>query len=82
MLIPGGKFEMALRYCLDQLDAAGASDTGHRDVDHRMQRQMRALENGLRQQDRETYQSWSAVAEALTNYDEQGPTLTVVGKNA
>jgi len=81
MLIPGGNFERVLRQCLDELDDAGASDNGHRDIDHLMQRQMRALESFLRQQDRETYQSWAAVGEYLVNYDEQRPTLTVVGNS-
>jgi hypothetical protein len=82
MLMPGGAFERALRQCLDQLDAAGASDNGHRDIDHLMQRQMRALEGFLKQQDRETYQSWAAVGEYLAHYDEQLPTIREVGKNA
>jgi hypothetical protein len=81
MLIPGGNFERVLRQCLDELDDAGASDNGHRDIDHLMQRQMRALESFLRQQDRETYQSWAAVGEYLASYDEHRPTLTVVGNS-
>jgi hypothetical protein len=79
LLLPEGAFEQTLRQCLEELDAAGAADNGHRESDHRIQIQMRALENGLRLQDRESYQSWSVVTEALANYDEQRPTLTVVG---
>jgi hypothetical protein len=81
LLLPRGVLEKSLRQCLDELDAAGASDNGHRDIDHLMQRQMRALESGLRQQDRDTYQSWAMVGEYLASYDEQRPTLTVVGSN-
>ena len=82
LLMPDGLFERVLHQCLEELDAAGASDNGHREIDHLMQRQMRALESFLRQQDRETYQSWAAVGEYLAGYDEQRPTLTVVGKGA
>ena len=79
LLLPGGVFERVLRQCLEELDAAGASDNGHRDIDHLMQRQMRALEMFLRKQDRDTYQSWAAVGEYLVSYDEQRPTISVVG---
>ncbi|HWV82821.1 MAG TPA: hypothetical protein VNZ50_15425 [Hyphomicrobiaceae bacterium] len=82
LLMPGGLSERVLRQCLDALDDAGASDNGHRDIDHLMQRQMRALESFLKQQDRDTYQSWAAVGEYLASYDEQRPTLTVVGTGA
>lgn len=82
LLMPGGIFEKVLRQFLDELDDAGASDNGHRDIDHLMQRQMRALESFLKQQDRDTYQSWAAVGEYLASYDEQRPPLTVVGGSA
>jgi hypothetical protein len=78
LLLPGGQFEGALRHCLEQLDAAGAPDSGHREVDHRMQRQMRLLASELGQQGRDTYESWAAVEGLLANYDERGPTLTVI----
>jgi hypothetical protein len=81
LLLPNGVLEKNLRQCLEELDAAGASDNGHREIDHLMQRQMRALESGLKQQDRETYHSWAAVGEYLASYDEQRPTLTVVGSS-
>ena len=78
LLLPGGVFERVLRQCLEQLDAAGASDSGHRDIDHLMQRQMRALEMFLRKQDRDTYQSWAAVGDYLASYDEHMPTIREV----
>ncbi len=77
-LLPGGRFEEVLRFCLDKLDDAGAPDSGHRDVDYRMQRQMRMLANELGQLDRETYESWAKVENLLLNYDEQGLPLMVV----
>jgi len=82
LLMPNGIFDRVLRQCLEELDEAGASDNGHREIDHLMQRQMRALEGFLKQQDRETYQSWAAVGDYLASYDEQRPPLTVVGGNA
>jgi hypothetical protein len=78
LLLPGGQFEALLRHCLDQLDAAAAPDSGHRDIDFRMQRQMRMLAKDLEQQDRETFESWAAVENLLLSYDEQGPPMTVV----
>jgi hypothetical protein len=43
-----------------------------------MQRQMRLLASELGQQGRDTYESWAAVEGLLANYDERGPTLTVI----
>jgi hypothetical protein len=77
-LLPGGRFEEVLRFCLDKLDDAGAPDSGHRDIDYRMQRQMRMLANDLVQLDRTTYESWAKVESLLLNYDEQGLPLMVV----
>ena len=81
MLLPDGLFETTLRQCLEELDAAGAPDNGHRDVDHRMQGQMRLLSMEIARQKRDDYASWETVEGLLANYDEQGPTLTVVGRN-
>ena len=78
LLLPGGLFEAALRHCLEQLDAAGAPDTGHRDSDHQMQRQMRLLAKEFAQQERETYESWATVENLLATYDELGNPLTVI----
>ena len=78
-LLPGGQFEELLRYCLDELDTAGAPDSGHREIDHRMQKQMRALSEDLREEDRQSYESWSVVGDILASYEEPRPTLTVVG---
>jgi hypothetical protein len=78
LLLPGGQFELTLRHCLDQLDAAAAPDSGHRDIDFRMQRQMRMLAKDLERQERDTYESWAVVENLLLTYDEQGPAMTVV----
>ena len=78
LLLPGGQFEALLRHCLEQLDAAAAPDSGHRDIDFRMQRQMRLLAKDLEQQERDTYESWAAVENLLLTYDELGPAMTVV----
>ncbi len=78
VLLPGGRFEEVLRFCLDKLDDAGAPDSGHRDIDYRMQRQMRMLANELAQLDRATHDSWGKVESLLLNYDEQGVPLMVV----
>jgi hypothetical protein len=78
-LLPGGQFEGVLQYCLDALDTAGAPDSGHRDIDHRMQKQIRALLEDLRDEDRQSYESWSVVGDLLASYEEPRPTLTVVG---
>ena len=82
MLLPGGRLEAVLGACLEGLEAAAATDTGHRESDHRLQGQMRALQAGLRDEDRSTYESWAAAGDHLVNYEEPRPTLTVVGKNA
>ncbi len=82
MLLPGGAFETMLRQCLEELDAAGAADNGHRDVDHRLQKHLRRLASDLGQQGRATHASWAAVGDLLANYDEQRPTLSVVGGGA
>jgi hypothetical protein len=81
MLLPDGALERTLREFLNELDAAGAPDNGHREADHLMQRQMRALEGNLKQQDRDTYRSWAAVGDLLNGYDEQRPTIREVGGN-
>ena len=78
LLLPGGQFEQLLRHCLDQLDAAGAPDSGHRDIDYRMQRQMRMLAKDLDHQERDSFESWATVENLLLTYDEQGPAMTVV----
>jgi hypothetical protein len=78
MLLPGGLFETTLRQCLDELDAAGAADNGHRDIDHRLQGQMRLLAMEIDRQKRDDYASWAIVEGLIANYDEQGPTLTVI----
>jgi hypothetical protein len=78
LLLPGGQFESMLRHCLEQLDAAAAPDSGHRDIDFRMQRQMRMLAKDLERQERDTYESWAAVENLLLAYDELGPAMTVV----
>jgi hypothetical protein len=67
-----------LRHCLDQLDAAAAPDSGHRDIDFRMQRQMRMLAKDLEHQERDTYESWAAVENLILSYDELGPAMAVV----
>jgi hypothetical protein len=82
LLLPDAGFEQALHQCLEELDAAGAADNGHRDSDHRMQTLLRELATNLSEQDRRTYSSWSHVGDLLANYEEPRPTLTVVGKNA
>ena len=81
LLLPRGQFEALLRNCLDQLDAAAAPDSGHRDIDFRMQRQMRMLAKDLEHQERDTYESWASVENLLLSYDEQGPAMTVVRNN-
>ena len=81
LLLPESGFEQTLRQCLEELDAAGAADNGHRDSDYRMQTKLRELEAGLREQDRLSYSSWSFVGDLLANYEEPRPTLTVVGSN-
>jgi hypothetical protein len=78
LLLPGGQFEAMLRHCLDELDAAAAPDSGHRDIDFRMQRQMRILAKDLEHQERDTDESWAAVENLLLSYDELGPAMTVV----
>ncbi|MFN3744442.1 MAG: hypothetical protein ACK4TL_07030 [Hyphomicrobiaceae bacterium] len=78
LLLPGGLFEVTLRQCLDELDAAGAADNGHREIDHRLQGQMRLLAMEIDRQKRDDYDSWAVVEGLLANYDEQGPTLTVI----
>jgi hypothetical protein len=78
LLLPGGQFESMLRHCLDQLDAAAAPDSGHRDIDFRMQRQMRMLAKDLEHQERDTYESWAAVENLILSYDELGPAMAVV----
>ncbi len=53
LLLPGGSSRDAAPF-LDQLDAAAAPDSGHRDIDILMQRQMRMLANELKQQERDS----------------------------
>ena len=69
----GCQFEALLRHCLDQLDAAAAPDSGHRDIDFGLQRQMRMLAKDLEQQDRETFESWAAVEKRLCPMTSRAP---------